>query len=293
MKCLREKDANILFSASEAVFNKYNPSNRWAFQPVVDGDIIAEPPVKSLKSGNWNKVPIITGFTTNEGSPFVPKKMKTNQEFVDYMKALVPKMDNSQVKELQRLYPDPLANPSSPYKDTRPIGPLGLGPQFKRIESAYGEFAYVCPVRDTAIYAAKASEPIFLYHFAVNKSVIDGAPHAMITEYETFSSNAWACPRAPDYEKCKWSQMTIAGTFHNYLCSFIVTGNPNKADTKWKTKPEWKQYQPDSSDSVMWFGKDSDDRAGGSSSGTPAVMGDDKFAAENCKFWWKIRPLTE
>ncbi|KAI5300326.1 hypothetical protein KEM56_002544 [Ascosphaera pollenicola] len=294
MNCLRQKDASIILSASNSVFNRYYSSNRWAFQPVIDGDIIPQQPVKAWEDGQWKKMPIITGFTTDEGTIFVPKHTATNQEFVNYMKALVPKMSDDHVKEMQRLYPDPLTDPSSPYKDTRPVKALGLGPQFKRLAAAYGQFAYVCPVRDTAIQAKKtSSEPVFLYHFAANKSIIDGAPHAMITEYETFTPSAWACPRALDHEKCKWSQMTTAGIFHDYLCSFIVTGDPNKAEMKWKAKPEWKQYQPGGGNNVMWFAKDSDDRAGGSSSGTPAVMADDDFAAENCKVWWDVRPLTE
>ncbi|KAI5288614.1 hypothetical protein KEM54_005069 [Ascosphaera aggregata] len=294
MGCLRQKDAKLILAASNAVFDRYRSSNRWAFQPVIDGDIIAEQPVKAWKNGHQHRMPIMTGFTTNEGSPFVPKGMKTNQEFIEYMTALVPRMNESQVEELQRLYTDPLIDPLSPYVDTRPLTALNLGPQFKRIEAAYGHFAYVCPVRDTAIHAQQISdEPVFLYHFAANTSIIDGASHGAATEYETMSPSAWECAQAPNQDKCLQTHKTIATMFHDYLCSFIVSGDPNNANTKEDTKPEWKQYRPEGVDSVMVFGKGSDDRAGGKSSGTPAVMGGDYFAAKECKFWWEIRPLTE
>ncbi|KAI5310169.1 hypothetical protein KEM55_000916 [Ascosphaera atra] len=295
MQCLREQDSEVLLSASNTVYDRYSPSNRWAFQPVIDGDIISMQPIKAWEEGHWQRMPVMTGFTTDEGTPFAPKEMSNGKEFRDYMKALIPQMTRRHLKEMQNLYPDPLTTRSSPYKDTRALSTLGLGPQYKRISAAYGEWAYVCPVRETAQFAHKTSnEPVFLYHFAVNTSVIQGAAHGEATAYETLSSIPWAqCDHSNDEEKCKKNQMAIAQHFHDYICSFILTGDPNKAESRSKAKPMWETYAPGKDKNIMLFGNGSDELAGGNSYGTPAEMSANDWPRINCGFWHKMRPLSE
>src|SRR5437762_1925941 len=72
MTCLRNRPVAAVIQASLQIFDRYSASDRWAFQPVIDGAIIKQAPVRAWDSGHWNKVPILTGFATNEGAPFVP-----------------------------------------------------------------------------------------------------------------------------------------------------------------------------------------------------------------------------
>ncbi|EER41530.1 carboxylesterase [Histoplasma capsulatum H143] len=75
MSCLRSKPALTIALASSKIFSRYESSDRWAFQPVIDGDIIKQAPIKAWEAGNWNKVSILTGFNTNEGTSFVPSEI--------------------------------------------------------------------------------------------------------------------------------------------------------------------------------------------------------------------------
>ena len=40
--------------------------------PAIDGVVLPELPLKSLKAGNFNKVPVLLGTNKNEGSIFIP-----------------------------------------------------------------------------------------------------------------------------------------------------------------------------------------------------------------------------
>ncbi|KAF9886102.1 hypothetical protein FE257_012037 [Aspergillus nanangensis] len=45
MNCLRMQPSEVMTNASFAVFDQSNPSVRWAFQPVIDGDLIKQRPI--------------------------------------------------------------------------------------------------------------------------------------------------------------------------------------------------------------------------------------------------------
>ena len=168
MSHLRSLPVSMIVSASQDIFLKYGPSLRWAFQPVIEGPggYIPKAPIAAWRSGDWHKMPILTGFNTNEGAMFVPANMSKSSEFREFFHTVLPTLSESDPDTLESLYPDPLTYPSSsPYVETR----CGLGAQFKRIEAAYAQFAYIAPVRHTAHFASTASPPqapVYLYQFA-------------------------------------------------------------------------------------------------------------------------------
>src|SRR6266487_829432 len=151
MECLRSQSENTITMASIAVYDEYDPSIRWPFQPVIDGDLIKCRPTENWLSGRWNKVPILTGFNHDEGTIFVPKTLNTSSEFLDFFKTLSPQFSDEDLETINELYPDPARYPDSPYVETRPIN---VGSQFKRIAAAYAHYAYVCAVRYTATLAS-------------------------------------------------------------------------------------------------------------------------------------------
>lgn len=67
LPCLRQASTEAVQAAQSKVFDEYNPSLRWAWQPVLDDEIISRRPLDAWKSGRWHKVPILTGFNHNEG----------------------------------------------------------------------------------------------------------------------------------------------------------------------------------------------------------------------------------
>lgn len=280
--CLRNKPLIDVARASEKIFNRYNPSDRWAFQPVIDGDIIRQAPINNWKSGKWNKVPILTGFNTHEGAPFVPAQMAKSEEFTNFFRTLIPSMPSSDLQLLNQLYPDPLKNPKSPYVDTRKIN---VGAQYKRVTAAYGQFAYICPVRQTAQWASDGqTQPVYLYHWALNKTVRGGASHGDQGEYESFN------PGARSFSK---TQELIAGYIHTYVTSFITKGDPNRIKGKYAKRPIWVPFKTNNPKSMMLFGAGNDERAGGKNIGVPAQMSDNRWSERECRFWSDRSILTE
>ncbi|OJD20262.1 hypothetical protein ACJ73_08405 [Blastomyces percursus] len=285
MPCLRSKSALTIAWASSKIFSRYEPSDRWAFQPVIDGDIIKQAPVQAWKSGNWNKVPILTGFNTNEGTSFVPSRMSKSEEFMNFFRLLIPAMPEKDLNKLDQLYPDPLKYPSSPYVETRNIR---VGAQFKRVEAAYGQFAYICPVRQTVHLASETQQaPVFLYHWALNKTVKGGANHGDQGEYETYNRGVRQISPAQD---------EIAGILHAYFTSFLTTGDPNAVPGRFPDRPKWKAFGSGwwwKNRTLMLFGEGNDERAGGGGVGIPAQVVDDDWSQEECEFWSDRSIMTE
>lgn len=281
MSCLRAQTSETIQNASFEVFAKYNPSLRWAFQPVIEGDIIKRRPIDAWLSGKWNKVPIMTGHTTNEGSYYVPDNLNTSADFTSFFRTLLPQLSKSDLKTLNKLYPDPSIDFKSPYTETRNIS---VGAQFKRVEQAYAHYAYACPVRQTADFVAPdPMVPLYLYHWAVNKTVRNGANHADNMFYETYN---------PDIVSFSETQKAIAGTLHAYVTSFITRGEPNGLKGRWEGRPKWEEFA-ESKGKAMVFGKGNDERAGGVDKGVVAAMDDGKTLKKECAFWWKETYNTE
>lgn len=255
LACLRAADSDAVIAASSAVFDKYNPSVRWAWQPVIDQNLV---PGRSLDQSWPRDIPIMTGFVHNEGTMYVPKSMDTSDAFDDFFRTLLPHVTDP----VAPLYPE------AEYVEWRD----GLGSQYMRVEAAYGQYAYACPARQTARLAAGDA---WLYHWAVNRSVAGGANHGDQMWYETMD---------PEVRKISQSQDALARWFHGYVSSFIVHGDPNVGKGA-DERPRWGSWQE--AGETMVFGMGNDERAGGRSVGELAVCRKDEWAAEQCDFWWK------
>lgn len=92
----------------------------------------------------------MTGFNTNEANAYVNKQMSEPWEFCTFWQNLLPNLSASELDSIEQLYPDPKVDSKSPYKETGEDN----GAQSRRIEAAYGHYAYVAPVRQTAHLAS-------------------------------------------------------------------------------------------------------------------------------------------
>jgi acetylcholinesterase len=285
MSHLRSLPISTIVSASLATFLKYDPSLRWAFQPVIEGQggYIQKAPIAAWRSGDWHKIPILTGFNTNEGAMFVLEIMSKSSEFREFFRTLLPTLSESDLDALESLYPDPLTHPSSsPYVETR----HGLGAQFKRIEAAYAQFAYIAPVRHTVHFASAASSPqapVYLYQFALQMSINGGANHGDQRDFATYS---------PDVVSFSKTQQEIAGTMHAYYTSFIVSGDPNAVKGRWPDRPHWPAYRAGEGERII-FGDGNTEWIGGTSKGTAAKVVLDTYAQKECEFWWSKTDISE
>ncbi|OJJ96222.1 hypothetical protein ASPACDRAFT_54622 [Aspergillus aculeatus ATCC 16872] len=283
LTCLRAAPSATITTASSIVFDRYNPSVRWAFQPVIDGDLIKRRPIDAWRAGTWNKnIALLTGFNTNEGTYYVPTALATSAEFSAFFATLLPALTAQDLRAIDALYPDPARDAASPYLETRNIS---VGPQFKRVEAAYGHYAYACPVRQTARFVSAAQQqqqqqrqrtaPVFLYRWALNRTVLGGANHGDQMAYETFD---------PEVRAFSAAQEEMAGTFHAYITSFIVRGDPNAVQGRFARRPRWEPF--DASERIMVLGEGNDERAGGRGVGVTAQMVDDDWSSKECGFWW-------
>lgn len=276
---LRNLPTEIVQEAQITVFSKYNPSLAWAFQPVVDGDVIPRPPLETFTKGLYHKVPVMTGFQHNEGSLYVKKAMAESSEFTGFFRDLLPLLSEEDIATIDRIYPDPAKISDSIYKETRP----DMGAQYKRVEAAYGHYAYVAPVRQTAEFmSAGSDQPVYLYHWALVMTVNDGARHADNLRYET---------RDPAVTSLSPAQAEVAGTVHAYITSFITTGDPNAVPGEFGSRPEWKSYDKTGRQALI-VGKDNEELIGGAI-GVPASCEEDVWSRDQCEFWWSKVELSQ
>jgi triacylglycerol lipase len=226
----------------------------------------------------------MTGHTTNEGTYYVPEKLESSQGFTDFWHTLLPHYSKEDLATINALYPDPAIEASSPYTETRDMEALGIGPQFKRVEASYAHYAYVCPVRQTADLASSGQEsPVWVYHWALNKTVKGGANHGDNMYYESFQDEVTTISEA---------QREVSGVYHAYVTSFITGGDPNLIKGTFGGRPKWEPYGREG-ERVITFGKGNDERAGGNGKGVVAQMVGSEWIEQQCNFWWKKSADTE
>jgi acetylcholinesterase len=281
---LRAMPLAAIANASEQIFSFYNPSIRWPWQPAIDGPggVIPQAPIDIWGTGTWNKVPILTGYCDNEGATFVPNT-NTSLQFTEFFQTLNPNLTASEINTINQLYPDPLTTSDLIYLQTQP----GKGPEFNRLAAAYGEFAYISPVRHTAHFASTSPSlpPVFLYEVGINSSVTLGTGHDCATDYVTF---------VPNIVGLSQTQSQLAAAVNEYWTSFIVAGDPNALVGKAPGRVRWPQYTPsDTVPNKVVIGRGNDERAGGKDLGvvSQAVV-ESKFVT-NGNFWWSRVVNTE
>ena len=278
---LRELPLSRITDAQQAVFNKYRHTMQWAFRPVIDGDIIPRPPMESWRSKNFYKVPIMTGFCTNEGSLFVDRKLSEPKQFIDFVRRLLPGLPEEDIAEIDRLYPDPSTG-NTVYLDGR-VG-SEIGAQFMRTEAVYGQYSLIAPIRQTAHLASSipTSPPVYLYHWDVFATLHFGAAHGDSMRYETMDRVTTSLSPA---------QKEVASVLHAYMTSFIChQGDPNRLQGRMKDRPIWKPYTP-AQPLTMILGNGNRELIGGPV-GTPAELTEDTWAIEQCQFWWDRVDIT-
>ncbi|KAK8102470.1 alpha/beta-hydrolase [Apiospora sp. TS-2023a] len=283
---LRSLSIDVIKAAHTKVFYEYNPSLRWAFQPVIDGEIIRQRPIDAWRKGEWHKMPIMTGFNGNEGSLYVNKQMDSSEQFTEFWKTLLPQLSDADVAKINELYPDPTKDPSSIYKVEGPLAEKGgVGKMYKRIEAAYAHYAYVSPARQTAHLAGSQKEaPVYLYHWALEKTLVNGAAHGENMLYEV---------RDPDTCRVSPAQDELSRVLHAYVTSFICTGDPNGVPGDGVERPKWEANSSNGrcKKMKMVFGKDIKELVGECSGGNeksplPAELVEDVWAKTESDFWW-------
>ncbi|KAK3387066.1 Alpha/Beta hydrolase protein [Podospora didyma] len=265
---LRELPLSTIVTASKAVWDMYEDSVAWPFQPVIDGPnalansslpsptnslrpIIPDLPITSWRERKHLRIPVLTGFNTNEGTVFVPPAAETDADFRSFFRGIIPTMTNADLDALCKLYPDPTTSSSSPYKNV----PSGMGKQWARLDAAYSHYAYICPVIQTAHFLSTASAgdkkgpKVHLYRFAPT-SIWGTANHgdeAPVVAHDTMFVDPVKMP----------GLTAVSDAMHGAWARFAVSKHGNLNDGK---HVEWPVFEsPFSYDFTQhkkgWFGR--------------------------------------
>ncbi|EGS23539.1 uncharacterized protein CTHT_0002330 [Thermochaetoides thermophila DSM 1495] len=300
---LRNLPLETIMRASNSVWNKYTASVTWPFQPVIDGPnphaysrhlpsardltipVIPDLPIASWLAASHLRIPIITGYNTNEGTNFIPQHADTPADFRNFFKTLIPSLTEADLAELDRLYPDPVAHPAtSPYVKV----PKGFGRQWARLDAAYSHYAYICPVLQTAHFMTLAGvENVYVYRYAAVSGLgyANHGDEAAVVSHDVDAIGRWAGVVKIADEMCsRWGRFVVS-----------ETGDVNRGikDLNW---PKFVSpfSEKEGAGQLLVFGEGNNERAGGKSMGVPVqVRTLTELEKQACKFWWERVWLSE
>lgn len=132
-ECLVSKDTKVLQRASFQV-SLWGTYGTWAFLPVTDGAIIQQRPTEQLLKKQVNGVRILSGNNADEGPPFVQQTVRTEEDFLGFLRKMFPLFTNDDISKVLRYYPS--TNDSFDLKDPR-FGTLGYTGPTALNESSY------------------------------------------------------------------------------------------------------------------------------------------------------------
>lgn len=170
LDCLRDVPYETLLTAvalSPSIFAYQSLDLAW--EPRIDGDILTQGGPEYLMSGQYAKVPIITGDCDDEGTLFSLGNLNvtTDDEFLTYINTYyLTNITSSQLASVGEAYPaDPLDG--SPFE----TGLLNiLTSQNKRLAAFQGDWMWQAPRRLTLQYVSQTQDA-WAYLYQRNKAV--------------------------------------------------------------------------------------------------------------------------
>lgn len=122
-ECLVGKDTKVLQNASARV-SVSGTYGTWAFLPVTDGAFIQQRPSEQLLKKQVNGVRILSGNNADEGPYFVQQNIRSEDDFLGFLRRMFPLFTNDDISKVLRYYPS--TNDSVDLKDLR-FATLGDG----------------------------------------------------------------------------------------------------------------------------------------------------------------------
>ncbi|KAI0395981.1 alpha/beta-hydrolase [Xylariaceae sp. FL0594] len=298
---LRGLSFDTMETASRAVWDKWYDSLKWAWQPVVDGPggVIPDLPINSWNKGNVLRIPILTGFNTNEGVVFVPQGEDQPDAVRRLMSSIIPALSKSSLDTLDKLYPSlETARGKELYANSTQS--TRFGTEFWRLDDAYGHYAYICPVLQTATLASStdSSVPVYVFHYAALSSRFGATDHA--DESPIVAHDMGDIGSYPGL-------IATADAMNGAFTRFAATGDPSLSRTGHRATYEWPRYQSpfhvgatNETGQIALFGKGNDEQLrsrGTGSRGVPvqstAWDNDNMRLKAECEFWWSHVLLSE
>jgi para-nitrobenzyl esterase len=229
LACLRDAPIAELLEAAST-----------AYGPVVDGDFLPEQTRTLFDRGEIAPVPYMIGANSDEGTGFILDALAVSE--TTYLDELAARF-TPPVEEIAALYP------ASDYAEAP-------SPYFAALAAAVGDSRFVCSAQDTAVRAAAAGLPVFVYNFTVPLDGPDGFLGAAHASELGFVFGTW-----------RFTEETapVSDRMLRYWSNFARSGDPNGDDLL-----VWPAFT-EAADERIELGLE------------PAILSD--FRAEQCAFW--------
>lgn len=262
LDCLRAQNTSAIVAAQAEAIQIYplHPLNAFMpWQPMVDGQLIPMQPMDAIRTGNYQKVPFITGTVDNEAVMFIYSAFVDPVPYADFL-ALIGLIFGPVAPQVLNEYPVP----NDQKNDTRPI--------ISEIGTAY---IFHCPVRNVSRMISNDSVDTYFYHFnhyfTNFNPWLPGYPECTTevchgSELPYIFNSAEIGHRYTGYV---WSsqEATLANLISTYWGNFATSFNPN---TPKSTSLQWPLYYA-SSDQDLDFATPSSVETG--------------YLKSQCDFW--------
>ncbi|KAJ3041037.1 hypothetical protein HDV00_009937 [Rhizophlyctis rosea] len=171
--CLKDADAQAIVNASSAALGPSIWSNALSFsrpnwKPVLDKVIFKEQPWKSLKTGNFHKVPVLAGTNRDESRLFIPSPPTiTDDAYNQYIQNTTGRF----AAQIKRKYPTAAYNAT--YGRFAPYG---------AVTAIATDHYMACPTRRTLSLMRSHGVPAYGYWFTQVPTceIIPGVPAAQV-----------------------------------------------------------------------------------------------------------------
>ena len=205
LDAMRRADARVLAEFSAFRIDATHPSPLF-LMPVFDGRVLPENPSQALAAGKFNRVALLWGFNTDEGSIFVPED--TTEE--RYRMLAVQTLGHDAGLE---------------YVKTHPVTADASAAQ--RARTLIKESWFTSGMKKTGDALAAAGLPVYAYEWAYvpkqDKACGLGAKHA--------AEIAYVFGNLP--EKAQAREKRLSAAINRRFANFIKTGNPGEAADRW------------------------------------------------------------
>lgn len=236
-----------------------NPSS-WL--PIVDGRFLTTSTSTAFSAGQFNKVPVMTGFVDDEGTFFVAAAFDASGQ---------PVTADGYVPTIQGYLG---VNGS----DTAALYPLSQYPSpSQALARVYGDYRVICGIMQDADNIARFAPSVFVYQFSEKtpystNSIISMLPPTSI-DYGAFHGSDLAYWFAQMISPTA-NETQLATTMSSSIANFAKTGNPGVANL-----PQWQTYSA-SQRQVFSFSE------------TELNADFDAYTAHQCDYWYQQTPST-
>ncbi|XP_054833018.1 acetylcholinesterase-like [Eublepharis macularius] len=182
VNCLQRKDPGVIMQKSPILNQKILLDT--VFVPTTDGEFLPDTPRNLLNTGSSSVKPVLTGFTSTEGSLFLSSSapgfslynssLINHQQLLEGLRLLLPDASDNTIETADFIYCQ---------------GEQGEAQHRNALVRASGDYLFLCPVAVVAGLMAETGSSVFAYSFSHRPSFVSvvsdwiGVPHCAELPY--------------------------------------------------------------------------------------------------------------